>query len=106
MDQIGQMGNYPMGHMGKIRAVQGLPAAGAVSSGYYQGMAPGNPYNQHYMAMMMNQTRPNGNDMFQPMMYGQTQQAMEYGLLVQPPVATDNFIHYFSDENANSCSIM
>ncbi|XP_057498068.1 heavy metal-associated isoprenylated plant protein 32-like [Actinidia eriantha] len=106
MGQMGQMGNYPMGQMGKIPAVQGLPAASAVSGGYYQGMAPGNPYSQHYMAMMMNQTRPNGNDMFRPMMYGQTQQAMDYGLLVQPPVATDNFIHYFSDENANSCSIM
>ncbi|PSS10150.1 Heavy metal-associated isoprenylated plant protein [Actinidia chinensis var. chinensis] len=106
MGPMGQMGNYPMGQMGNIPAVQGLPAAGAMSSGYYQGMAPGNPYSQQYMAMMMNQTRPNGNDMFRPMMYGQTQQAMGYGSPVQPPVAADNFTHYFSDENANSCSIM
>lgn len=115
---MGQMGNYPMGHMGNIPAVQGLPAAptAAMNGGYYQGMVPGNPYNQQqqqqqqqqqYMAMMMNQRRMmNGNDMFQPMMYGRPQQAMSYGPPVQPPAAADNFTHIFSDENANSCSIM
>lgn len=92
---MGQMGNYPMsmGHIGNIPAVQGLPAAN-------------NPYNQQYMAMMMNQTRPNENGMFQPMMYARPQLSMSYGLPPMPPPVADNFTHFFSDENTSSCSIM
>ncbi|XP_044468175.1 heavy metal-associated isoprenylated plant protein 34 isoform X2 [Mangifera indica] len=109
---MGQMGNYPMGQMGNIPAVQGLPApaAAAMNGGYYQGMGPpGNPYNQQYMAMMMNQQRMNGgNEMYQPMMYARHHPAFNYG--PPPPSvnphATDNYTYFFSDENANSCSIM
>ncbi|KAJ0079155.1 hypothetical protein Patl1_22775 [Pistacia atlantica] len=116
---MGQMGNYPMGQnqMGNIPAVQGLPAAAAAAAaaaamngGYYhQAMGPGNPYNQQYMAMMMNQQRMNGgNEMYQPMMYARPHPAVNYG---PPPPSmnphvTDNYTHFFSDENANSCSIM
>ncbi|KAA8536888.1 hypothetical protein F0562_029366 [Nyssa sinensis] len=101
--QMGQMGNYPMGHMGNIPAVQGLPA---MSGGYYQGMAPGNPYNQQYMAMMMNQRRANGNEMYHPMMYARPQPAVGYGPPMPPPVTIDHYTHFFSDENTSSCSIM
>ncbi|XP_057496126.1 heavy metal-associated isoprenylated plant protein 34-like [Actinidia eriantha] len=100
---MGQMGNYPMGggYMGNIPAVQGLPAAAALHSGYYPGMGPVNPnYNQQYMAMMMNQPPPpNGNGMFQPMMHVRP---TGYG----PPPPANNFSHMFSDENTGSCSIM
>ncbi|TXG53181.1 hypothetical protein EZV62_022350 [Acer yangbiense] len=117
MGQMGQMGNYPMGPpmanhpMGPVGvpAVPGMPASAA--GGYYQGMGPGNnPYeNQQYMAMMMNQqARMNGgNDMYQPMMYARPPPAVNYGAPpMAPPHASDNYTHYFSDENANNCSVM
>lgn len=106
---MGQMGNYPMGQMGNTQAVQGLPAA-AMNGGYYQGMGQGNPnFNQQqYMAMMMNQARPNAN-MYPQMMYARPQPPMGYGPYgppAGPPAANDNFTHMFSDENTESCSIM
>ena len=108
--------------MGNIPAVQGLPAqqvmngggvggVGGGGGGYYQGMGQGNPYNpqqQQYMAMMMNQQRGVGNEMFQPMMYLRPNPAMNYAPPppMFPPVATDQYTHAFSDENTDSCSIM
>lgn len=124
MGSMGQMGNYPMGqmgnnpmgqmgnfHMGGFPAVQGLPASAAMNGGYYQGMGPGpNPYNQQqYMGMMMNQQRMNGgNEMYHPMMYARQHPPVNYGGLppMPGPAAGDHYTHYFSDENANSCSIM
>ncbi|KAF3951566.1 hypothetical protein CMV_022803 [Castanea mollissima] len=107
---MGNMGNYPMGQMGAYPAVQGLPATTAMNSGYYQGMGPGNPYNQQqYMAMMMmNQQRANGNDMYQPMMYGRPHPAVNYmpGPPMLHPAQPDPYTHMFSDENTGSCSIM
>ncbi|KAK1574802.1 hypothetical protein Q3G72_000082 [Acer saccharum] len=116
MGQMGQMGNYtmgppmanhPMGPVG-VPAVPGMPASAA--GGYYQGMGPGNnPYeNQQYMAMMMNQqARMNGgNDMYQPMMYARPPPAVNYGAPPMAPHASDHYTHYFSDENANNCSVM
>ncbi|XAR52570.1 hypothetical protein NMG60_11020713 [Bertholletia excelsa] len=107
MGQMGQMGNYPMGQFGNFPAVQGLPAAAAaMNGGYYQGMGPvGNPYNQQqYMAMMMNQHRPYGGDMYHPMMYSRPPPpTMAYGPL---PATGESFTNFFSDENTNSCSIM
>ncbi|CAK9160109.1 unnamed protein product [Ilex paraguariensis] len=108
MGQMGQMGNYPMGPMGNIPAVQGLPAAAAMQGGYYHGAGAGqgNPYNQQYLAqMMMNQRQGYGNDMYHPMMYARQQPPVSYGQPIQAP-ATDNFTHFFSDENTSSCSIM
>ncbi|KAH7847980.1 hypothetical protein Vadar_032310 [Vaccinium darrowii] len=107
---MGQMGNYPMGHMGNAQAVQGLPAAAAMNGAYCQPMGPGNPAlnQQQYMAMMMSQARPNGN-MYPQMMYARPQQPMgygPYGPYAAPPAANDNFTHIFSDENTESCSIM
>lgn len=108
MGQMSQMGNYPMGQMRNIPAVQGLPAPSAMNQGYYQGMGPGNPYSQQYMAMM-NQQRANPNEMFQPMMYARPQPAINYGphpaVMQQYPVS-DPYTHFFSDENTSSCSIM
>lgn len=103
----GQMGNYPMGQIVNIPAVQGLPAQPAVAAmngGFYQG----NPYGQQHMAammmnqqqtMMMNQQQMNGASMYHPMMHG----AMSYG---PPPPVNDNITHIFSDENTDSCNIM
>ncbi|XVE62971.1 hypothetical protein DITRI_Ditri06bG0162300 [Diplodiscus trichospermus] len=106
---MGHMGNHPMNQMGNFSAVQGLPAAAAMNGGYYQGMGQGNPYNQHqYMAMMMNQQHANGNaGMYQPMMYAQ--QPHPYANYGPPPMHAANsesYAHFFSDENANSCTIM
>ncbi|XP_062084703.1 heavy metal-associated isoprenylated plant protein 34 [Humulus lupulus] len=118
-------GNYAMMNGGGIPAVQGLPAQAMMNGGYYQqGMGPGygpgpgpvNPYTQQqlqqlqqqqqqqqYMAMMMNQQRGNvGNDMFQPMMYARPQPAVNYAA---HPVS-DNYTHFFSDENTESCNVM
>ncbi|KAJ6305847.1 hypothetical protein OIU78_021217 [Salix suchowensis] len=99
----GQMG--PMGQTGKA------PSAamnGGGGGGYYQEMGQGNPYSQQqYMAMMMNQQRQNGNDMFQPMMYAPPHPAINY---MQPPIpphtASDQYTHVFNDENTDSCSVM
>ncbi|KAK9292453.1 hypothetical protein L1049_020425 [Liquidambar formosana] len=103
---MGQMSSYPMSQMGNIPAVQGLPAPAAMNGGYYQGMGQGHhQYNQQYMAMMMNQQRPNGNDMYNPMMYSRPYPAVNYGPLPMPPPA-DPFTHMFSDENTSSCSVM
>ncbi|XVF31302.1 hypothetical protein REPUB_Repub16aG0134200 [Reevesia pubescens] len=110
MGHMGQMGNYPMSQMGNFPAVQGLPAAAAMNGGgYYQGMGPGNPYNnQHqYMAMMMNQQRANGNvGMYQPMMYPQPYPHANYGPPPMHAANSESYAHFFSDENANSCTIM
>ncbi|XWS58226.1 hypothetical protein CRYUN_Cryun08bG0016500 [Craigia yunnanensis] len=109
MGHMGQMGNYPMSQMGNFPAVQGLPAAAAMNGGYYQGMGPGNPYNQHqYMAMMMNQQRANGNGgMYQPMMYAQQPYPhANYGLPPMHAANSESYAHFFSDENTNSCTIM
>ncbi|KAJ9180206.1 hypothetical protein P3X46_008481 [Hevea brasiliensis] len=108
MGQMGQMMGQ-MRPMGNFPAVHGLPAPAAMNGGgYYQGMGGVNPYNQQYMAMMMNQQRPNGNDMFQPMMYARPHPAVNY--IPPPPMPphpmADPYTHVFSDENANSCSIM
>ncbi|OMO62464.1 hypothetical protein CCACVL1_22813 [Corchorus capsularis] len=93
--------------------VQGLPAAAAMNGGgyYHQGMGPGNPYNQQqYMAMMMNQQRANGNGMYhnqQPMMYAHPYPPHgHYGPPPMHPANSESYAHFFSDENANSCSIM
>ncbi|KAM7511737.1 hypothetical protein LguiB_010612 [Lonicera macranthoides] len=97
-------GNYPMGQMKNIPAVQGLPAQPAMNGGFYQGVGQGNPYGQQHMAaMMMNQQQMNGATMYQPMMYGRLHPAMSYG---PPPPVNDNIAHIFSDENTNSCNIM
>ncbi|XP_039169093.1 heavy metal-associated isoprenylated plant protein 34-like [Eucalyptus grandis] len=115
MGPMGQMGNYPMGQMGPMPAVQGLPMNG----GYYQGVGPGNPYShqqqqqqqqqQQYMAMMMQRQaqaqHAQGNNMFQPMMYARPQAPMGY-VPPMPPPASDPYVHMFSDENTDSCSIM
>jgi len=107
---MGPMGNYA--RMGNVPTVQGLPAPGAMNGGYYQGMGQGqgqgNPYNQQYMAMMMNQQRQQqGNEMFQPMMYARPQPAVNYMPPPMPPsMATDQYTHFFSDENTESCRIM
>jgi hypothetical protein len=86
-----------------------------MNGGYYQGMVglgqgqgQGNPYNQQYMAMMMNQQRQQqGNEMFQPMMYARPQPAVNYMPPPMPPsMATDQYTHFFSDENTESCRIM
>ncbi|KAJ6969565.1 cylicin-2-like isoform X10 [Populus alba x Populus x berolinensis] len=114
MGPMGPMGNYA--RMGNVPTVQGLPAPGAMNGGYYQGMGvgqgqgqlQGNPYNQQYMATMMNQQRQQqGNDMFQPMMYARPQPAVNYMPPPTPPsMATDQYTHFFSDENTESCRIM
>ncbi|XP_073308727.1 uncharacterized protein [Primulina huaijiensis] len=110
---VGMMGNYPMGnfpapaHMGNFPgAAQWRPPAAD-----HFGLGHGNPYNQQqqqqYMAqmMMMNQQRPNGNDMYNPMMFNRpVHPGMYYG--PPPPPANDKFTHIFSDENTDSCSVM
>ncbi|GMI88792.1 hypothetical protein HRI_002548500 [Hibiscus trionum] len=122
--QMGRMGNYPMNQMGNFPAVQGLPAAAGAAmngfgGGYYQGMGPANPYQQQqqqqYMAMMMNQQRANGNGgaLYQPMMYAQAQPYPPPHAPYGPPHPmhatapnSESYAHFFSDENANACSIM
>lgn len=102
---VGHMNNYPMGHMG-VPAVQGLPASSAMNGRYYPGSGPGiapNQYNQQYMAMMMmNQQRANGNESYHPMMYARPHPAVNYP--TRP--LNDPYTDFFSDENANGCSIM
>ncbi|KAK6915553.1 Heavy metal-associated domain, HMA [Dillenia turbinata] len=102
------MGNYQMGHghnMGNFPAVQGLPAT-AMNGGFYGGVGAGNPYNQQYMAMMMNQQRGYGNEGFQPMMYARPQPPPPYGYM--PPMPPQSVVdpYMFNDENTSSCSIM
>ncbi|RVX18773.1 Heavy metal-associated isoprenylated plant protein 32 [Vitis vinifera] len=114
MNQMGQMGQMAkmgqMGQMGKMGQMgqMGSTCTSAMNQGYYQGMGPGNPYSQQYMAMM-NQQRANPNEMFQPMMYARPQPAINYGphpaVMQQYPVS-DPYTHFFSDENTSSCSIM
>ncbi|KAK1370622.1 Heavy metal-associated isoprenylated plant protein 32 [Heracleum sosnowskyi] len=109
-NMMGQMDANPMGQMGNIPAVHGLPA-GALPSGGYQNMGQGwNQYNQQqqqYLAAMMNQQQAlQGSGMYQPTMQGRPQAAaMSYGPAMPPPV-TINITEYFSDENPNNCSIM
>ncbi|XP_011036961.1 PREDICTED: uncharacterized protein LOC105134304 [Populus euphratica] len=109
--QMGPMGHMGlMGGMGSVPTVQGLPAAAAMNGGgYYPGLGQGNPYNQQqqYMAMMMNQQRQNGNDMFQPMMYARPHPSINYMQPpIPPPTVSDQYTHFFNDENTDSCSIM
>lgn len=119
---VGQMGgNMPMGQMGQMPAVQGLPAAAmnpAGGGGYFNGaaarpeMMAGNQqyYQQQLAAMMMNQQRANGNERFQPMMYSRPPPAVNYmppyPYPYQYPAPADQYTHAFSDENTSSCSIM
>ncbi|KAJ8619634.1 hypothetical protein MRB53_028163 [Persea americana] len=104
--QMAQMRNIPMGHMGNIPAVQGLPAAAAMNpNGYFQGAGPevmaGNPYQQQqYMAMMAQQRQNGNNERFHPMMYARPPPAVTY---IPPPTP---YTHYFSDENTAGCAIM
>ncbi|KAL5995883.1 hypothetical protein ACLOJK_025956 [Asimina triloba] len=102
---VGQMGNIPIAQMANFQAVQGMPAAAMNAGGYFQGagpeIVPGNPYyqqqQQQQLAAMMMQ-RQNGNERFHPMMYARPP-PVSY---MQPPPYTN----YFSDENANGCSVM
>ncbi|GMP56582.1 hypothetical protein CsSME_00021010 [Camellia sinensis var. sinensis] len=121
---VGQMGgNMPMGQMGQMPAVQGLPASAmnpAGGGGYFNGaaarpeMMAGNQqyYQQQLAAMMMNQQRANGNERFQPMMYSRPPPAVNYmppypyPYPYQYPPPADQYTHAFSDENTSSCSIM
>ncbi|KAJ8751978.1 hypothetical protein K2173_000724 [Erythroxylum novogranatense] len=110
LDGIVNGGGGPknLGHMDSNNHMQpAVPGLPAMNGGYYQGMGipSTNPYNQHqqYMTMMMNQQRQHGNDMFQPMMYAPPHPAVSY---MPPQPGPDPFTHFFSDENANSCSIM
>ncbi|GAB4851140.1 hypothetical protein Ancab_030434 [Ancistrocladus abbreviatus] len=119
---MAQMANMQMGQMGGVPAVHGLPASamnGGHGPGYLPGaptemMAPGNPYQQQYLAqMMMNQQRANGNERFQPLMYARPPPAVNYMAPYpyqypppgHPPMA-DPYTSYFSDENTSSCNIM
>ncbi|XP_031406184.1 heavy metal-associated isoprenylated plant protein 34-like [Punica granatum] len=100
MGPMGQMGSYPMGQMGGMPAVQGLPA---MNGGYYQ-----NPYQQQYMGMMMNQHQQHhghGNEMYQPMMYARPPYPGGY-VPPMPPPASDPYVHMFSDESTDSCTVM
>ncbi|TKY61471.1 Heavy metal-associated isoprenylated plant protein 26 [Spatholobus suberectus] len=110
------MGNYPMGQMENIPALQGLPAMNG-DGGYYQGMQMQHaPYNnlqqQQYMGMMMNQQQhqqANMNNMYPTaMMYGRPHPSMNY--MPPPPMPShpmaDPITHTFSDENVESCIIM
>ncbi|KAG0498865.1 hypothetical protein HPP92_003165 [Vanilla planifolia] len=129
----GQMG--PMAQKGNMpTAVQGLPLpAGAAPPGYFPGsgmpalnpdmMAAGNPYQQQYVAAMMQQQQQqqqqqqlqqlqqqrmmmmmNGQDRGYPPMMGYPHPPAMY--MPPPPPAGEPYTNYFSDENANSCSIM
>ncbi|KAI9115010.1 hypothetical protein K1719_014023 [Acacia pycnantha] len=116
------MGNMPMGQMGGIPAVQGLPAASmnGGAGGYFPGgggpdVMAGNPYNQQqqqqqqYLAALMNQQRAMGNERFQPMMYARPPPAVNYIYPPAPypyPPQPDPYSSYFSDENPSSCSVM
>jgi hypothetical protein len=108
--QMGPMGHMgPMGGMDNVPTVHGLPAPAAMNGGgYYPGMGQANPYNQQqYMAMMMNQQRQNGNDIFQPMMYARPHPSINYMQPpIPPPTVSDQYTHFFNDENTDSCSIM
>ncbi|CAJ1976162.1 unnamed protein product [Sphenostylis stenocarpa] len=126
---MNQMG--PMDHMRNmnmnIPAVQGLPAAAGMNSGYYPGMQmhmqQPNPYNiqqqqqQQLMAMMMNQQQQQQQQanmsMYPPhMMYGRPHphQHPSMNYFPPPPMPShpmaDPITHVFSDENTESCSIM
>ncbi|XP_058077771.1 heavy metal-associated isoprenylated plant protein 32-like [Magnolia sinica] len=113
--------NIPMGQMGNIPAVQGMPASAMNAGGYFQGagpeVVPGNPFynqqqqqqqqQQQLMALMMQQQqqRQNGNERFQPMMYARQQPQVAYmPAQYQPPPPPP--YSYFSDENASGCAIM
>eukprot|EP00268_Persea_americana_P034174 TRINITY_DN3381_c0_g3_i5.p1 TRINITY_DN3381_c0_g3~~TRINITY_DN3381_c0_g3_i5.p1 ORF type:complete len:451 (+),score=157.29 TRINITY_DN3381_c0_g3_i5:739-2091(+) len=107
--QMARMHN-PMGQMGNIPAVQGLPAAAPVMNpnGYFQGAGPeimaGHPYaqaQQQYAAAMMAHQLQNGQDRFQPMIYARPPPAVAYYPPPQPPPYS-----YFSDENPSGCAVM
>lgn len=114
----GQMGNLQMPPAGNMPAVQGLPTN-------YQAAAPemlaaANPYQQQqYLASMMMQQQLQQqqlqqqriNNGFQPMMYARPPPAVAYAspYMYQPPQYHSpgpEYSHFFSDENANSCSVM
>ncbi|KAG0476837.1 hypothetical protein HPP92_013678 [Vanilla planifolia] len=104
-------------HAGVMPAsLQGLPA-GMMPPGYFPGggMPPemmaaaagggANPYQQQYLAALMQQQRMmmmNGQDRgYAPMMAYPRPQAP-----VPAPPYGEHYCNYFSDENANSCSVM
>ncbi|XP_022955850.1 heavy metal-associated isoprenylated plant protein 32-like [Cucurbita moschata] len=121
--QMGQMGDRPMGQIGNIPAVQGLPAAapaptmnGGSGGGRFSPLdMAGHPYQQNpqYIAQMMNQQQHHALG-HQPMMYARPPPAVNY---VPPPYPYPPPYHpypppqpepytYFSDENPSSCHIM
>ncbi|KAE8076971.1 hypothetical protein FH972_015585 [Carpinus fangiana] len=111
------MGNMPMGQMGNIPAVQGLPAAamnGGGAAAYFQGAGPepmpGNPMmQQQYLNQLMQQQRGMGNERFQPMMYSRQPPPMNYMAApyqYQQPHPDPQYAHFFSDENTSSCNVM
>lgn len=127
---LGGGGGIPIGHMGAMPAVQGLPAGG---QGCFQGsgggltgpnaaIPGGNQYlQQQYLEAMMNQRAAaigNGGDWgggdprFQPMMYAPPAPAVNYMpsypyRYPYPPPHSDPYTPVFSDENTtSSCSIM
>ncbi|KAH0460981.1 hypothetical protein IEQ34_008556 [Dendrobium chrysotoxum] len=121
----GQMGFIPP--MGQAAgAVQGLPP-GMAPQGYFPAggmpaMSPEmmaaaaasggavNPYQQQYMAAMMQQQQRmmmNGQDRGYPPMMGYPRPPPPPAMyMAQPPPYGEPYTNYFSDENANSCSIM
>lgn len=106
--QMPQMGNYPRGQMGMAQTAQGIQPGPMMNPGLHQGIGQGNPYmNQQYMAqmMMMNQQQSYGNGMYpHPMMYARPPPMSMPGAMPHP--ASEDYAFMFSDENANSCSIM
>ncbi|KAK8947371.1 hypothetical protein KSP39_PZI007394 [Platanthera zijinensis] len=129
---VGQMGLMPPSGHPSV-AVQGLPA-GMAPQGYYPGggmpamtpemMAsaaaatgggPGNPYQQQYMAALMQQQQQqqqqrmmmmNSQDRGYPPMMGYPRPPPPAMYVPQAQPYGEPYTNYFSDENANSCSIM
>ncbi|PKA62285.1 Heavy metal-associated isoprenylated plant protein 26 [Apostasia shenzhenica] len=118
-----QMGNMPP-------AVQGL-AAGMAPPGYFAGTGAGmpavtpemmaaaaagggggggNPYQQQYLAALMQQQQRmmmmNGQDRGYPPMMAYPRPPAPPPAMYMPPAHGEPYTNYFSDENANSCSIM
>ncbi|KAJ0980970.1 hypothetical protein J5N97_009225 [Dioscorea zingiberensis] len=125
MNQMGQIhgpGSMPMSQMSQMSqmgnggaaaaAVQGLPAGGIPP----EVIAAANPYQQQqYMAAMMQQRMMNagGGGGYDPRMYAPPigysrpmAPGMAYMTPPSHPGGGEPYTHFFSDENANSCSIM
>ncbi|KAL8171716.1 hypothetical protein V2J09_023520 [Rumex salicifolius] len=116
----------PQGTQMMMNMNGGGRGGGGGGNGYYPsaGMGPmgpmtsaGNPYQQQqYMAMMMNQQRMmnvggGGDMMYHPAPYGRPPPGYGYAPPMVPPSPAraynqDPYIHMFSDENTDSCSIM